>query len=124
VAVDSVLLTRRIVGQPAMERYIPMEFRPRPLMETDADVLQGVSDISATVFHPVGTAAMGQGPKAVADHELRVRCVERLRVADASIMPSITSGNTNAPTIMIDEKAADLILKAAYAGAVHSLALT
>ena len=113
VAVESVRLTRRIIEQPAMARYSPSEFRPGPMVQEDADIVRAVGDISTTIFHPVGTAAMGQGPKAVVDHQLRVHGVDRLRVADASIMPTITSGNTNAPTIMIGEKAAAMIIEAA-----------
>ncbi|SDR58639.1 Choline dehydrogenase [Rhizobiales bacterium GAS113] len=113
VAVESVRLTRRIIEQPAMARFCPSEFRPGPSIQTDADIVRAVGDISTTIFHPVGTAAMGQGPEAVVDHELRVRGVDRLRVADASIMPTITSGNTNAPTIMIGEKAAAMIIEGA-----------
>jgi choline dehydrogenase len=113
VAVEAVRLTRRIIEQPALARYSPSEFRPGPLMQTDADIVQAVGDISTPVFHAVGTAAMGSGPEAVVDHELRVHGVDGLRVADASIMPTITSGNTNAPSIMIGEKAAAMILEAA-----------
>src|SRR6266853_2081449 len=113
VAVESVRLTRRIIEQPAMARYSPSEFRPGPSIQADADIVRAVGDISTTIFHPVGTAAMGSGPEAVVDHELRVHRVDGLRVADASIMPTITSGNTNAPSIMIGEKAAAMILEAA-----------
>ena len=113
VAVESVRLTRRIIEQPAMARYSPSEFRPGPMVQEDADIVWAVGDISTTIFHPVGTAAMGRGPEAVVDQELRVHGVDRLRVADASIMPTITSGNTNAPTIMISEKAAAMIVEAA-----------
>ncbi|MFW7267482.1 GMC family oxidoreductase [Gluconacetobacter sp. Hr-1-5] len=113
VAVESVRLTRRIVGQSAMARYQPEEFRPGPSLESDADLEKAVGEISTTIFHPVGTAAMGNGSQAVVDHELRVHGIAGLRVADASIMPRITSGNTNAPTIMIGEKAATMILAAA-----------
>ena len=113
VAVESVRLTRRIIEQPAMARYSPSEFRPGPSIQADADIVRAVGDISTTIFHPVGTAAMGSGPEAVVDHELRVHGVDGLRVADASIMPTITSGNTNAPSIMIGEKAAAMILEAA-----------
>jgi choline dehydrogenase-like flavoprotein len=105
-------LTRRIIEQPAMARFSPSEFRPRCAIQTDADIVRAVGDISTTIFHPVGTAAMGQGRATVVDHELRVHGVDCLRVADASIMPTITSGNTNAPTIMIGEKAATMILEA------------
>jgi choline dehydrogenase len=113
VAVESVRLTRRIIEQPALAHFAPSEFRPGPLAQTDEDIVRTVGDISTTIFHSAGTAAMGIGPGAVVDPELRVYGVERLRIADASIMPTITSGNTNAPTIMIGEKAATMILKAA-----------
>jgi choline dehydrogenase len=113
VAVESVRLTRRIIEQPAMVRYSPSEFGPGPSIQADADIVRAVGDISTTIFHPVDTAAMGSGPEAVVDHELRVHGVDGLRVADASIMPTITSGNTNAPSIMIGEKAAAMILEAA-----------
>ena len=113
VAVEAVRLTRQIIEQPAMARFSPTEFRPGPSVQADADIVRAVGDISTTIFHPVGTAAMGSGPQAVVDQELRVHGVDCLRVADASIMPTITSGNTNAPTMMIGEKAAAMILAAA-----------
>jgi len=118
VAVESVRLTRRIIEQPAMARYSPSEFRPGPSIQADADIVRAVGDISTTIFHPVGTAAMGSGSEAVVDHELRVHGVDGLRVADASIMPTITSGNTNAPSTMIGEKAAAMIIEAAARPAV------
>ena len=110
VAVESVRLTRRIVAQPALARFSPSEFRPGPSFQTDADVERALGDISTTIFHPVGTAAMGDGAAAVVDRELRVHGVEALRIADASVMPTITSGNTNAPSMMIGERAAAMIL--------------
>jgi choline dehydrogenase len=113
VAVESVRLTRRIVQQPAMARFSPTEFRPGPAAQGFADIVQAVGEISTTIFHSAGTAAMGSGPEAVVDHQLRVHGVEGLRIADASIMPTITSGNTNAPSIMIGEKAAAMIAEAA-----------
>jgi choline dehydrogenase len=113
VAVEAVRLTRRIIEQPAMARFSPTEFRPGPSIQADADIVRAVGEISTSIFHSAGTAAMGSGPKAVVDHELRVHGVEGLRVADASIMPTITSGNTNAPSIMIGEKAAAMIAEAA-----------
>jgi len=79
VAVEAVRLTRRIIEQPALARYSPSEFRPGPLMQTDADIVQAVGDISTPVFHAVGTAAMGSGPEAVVDHELRVHGVDDLQ---------------------------------------------
>ena len=96
-----------------MARFSPTEFRPGPSVQADDDIVRAVGEISPTIFHPFGTAAMGNGPKAVVDHALRVHGVEGLRVADASIMPTITSGNTNAPTLMIGEKAAAMIAEAA-----------
>jgi choline dehydrogenase-like flavoprotein len=112
-AIDAVRITRRIVGQPALARYRPEEVRPAPPAESDQDLAREIGRISSSIFHPVGTAAMGQGPQAVVDAELRVHGIGGLRVIDASIMPVITSGNTNAPTMMIAEKGADLVLKAA-----------
>ena len=109
VAVEAVKLTRAIVAQPALARYRPVEFRPGPEAAEDAAILGAVGDIATSIFHPVGTAAMG----AVVDPELRVRGVGKLRVIDASVMPTITSGNTNAPTMMIAEKGAELVLAAA-----------
>jgi choline dehydrogenase len=116
VAAESVRLTRRIIEQPAMARYSPSEFRPGLSIQADADIVRAVGDISTTIFHPVGTAAMGSGSEAIVDHELRVHGVDGLR--DASIMPTITSGNTNAPSIMIGEKAAGMIIEAAARPAV------
>jgi choline dehydrogenase len=113
VAIESVRLTRKIMAQPAMARFSPVEFRPGPSIQGDADIIRAVGDISTTIFHSAGTVAMGTGPEGVVDHQLRVHGVDRLRVADASIMPTITSGNTNAPSIMIGEKAAAMILEAA-----------
>lgn len=109
VAVEAVKITRRIVAQPALARYQPVEFRPGPACDSDKDIATAVGDISTSIFHPVGTAAMGSGPRAVVDAQLRVHGIDGLRVADASIMPSITSGNTNAPVMMIAEKAARMI---------------
>ncbi|HYP64155.1 MAG TPA: GMC oxidoreductase, partial [Acidocella sp.] len=105
VALEAVKTTRRIVSQPAMARYKPVEFRPGSTND-DAELLQGIGNISSSIFHPVGTAAMGS----VVDAQLRVQGVEKLRVVDASVMPNITSGNTNAPVMMIAEKAAAMIL--------------
>lgn len=112
VAIEAVKLTRGIVAQPALARYKPVEFRPGPEAITDAGIAEAVGRISASIFHPVGTCAMGSGTQAVVDAELRVRGVARLRVVDASVMPTITSGNTNAPTMMIAEKGAAMILAA------------
>ncbi len=115
VAVDSLKLTRRIVGQPALAAYRPVEHSPGPAAATDADLLRAAGQLGTTIFHPAGTAAMGpdHDPRAVLDGALRVRGVAGLRVVDASAMPRITSGNTNSPTVMIAEKGAALIRAAA-----------
>ncbi|WP_459616174.1 GMC family oxidoreductase [Bordetella sp. 2513F-2] len=115
VAADSIRLTRRIASQPALARYAPEEWRPGPQWQSDAELAQAAADIGTTIFHPVGTCRMGPDANAVVDAQLRVHGVEGLRVVDASIMPSITSGNTNSPTLMIAEKGAQLIRAAARA---------
>lgn len=109
VAVDALRLTRRIMAAPALTRYAPREWRPGGEVTTDADLLNAARDLGTTIFHPVGTCKMGRDPMAVVDDQLRVHGVKGLRVIDASIMPTITSGNTNAPTLMIAEKAAAMI---------------
>ncbi len=111
VAADSIRLTRRIVSQPALRRYLPTEFFPGPHYETDEELATAAGDIGTTIFHPVGTCRMGPAgdPQSVVDADLRVHGIERLRVVDSAIMPRITSGNTCSPTIMIAEKAAGLI---------------
>lgn len=109
VAVDALRLTRRIVAAPALQRYQPEEWLPGPQAQTDEGLAQAAGDIGTTIFHPVGTCKMGADPQAVVDARLRVHGIEGLRVVDASIMPVITSGNTNAPTTMIAEKGSDMI---------------
>jgi len=109
VAADSIRLTRRIVGQKALKKYAPEEFRPGNAHQSDEELAKVAGDISTTIFHPVGTAKMGSDAMAVVDERLRVLGLEGLRVVDASVMPSITSGNTNSPVIMIAEKASDMI---------------
>ena len=109
VAVEAVRITRAIVAQAALAPYHPVEFRPGPELASDAELAVAAGRIATTIFHPVGTAAMGSGARAVVDAQLQVHGVGRLRVADASVMPTITSGNTNAPTMMIAEKAAMMI---------------
>lgn len=112
VAADAIRLTRRIVQQPALQRFQPVEFRPGPELQSDEDLARAAGDIGTTIFHPVGTCRMGSDEEAVVDPALRVVGVEGLRIADASVMPTITSGNTNAPTLMIAEKAAAMIVAA------------
>ena len=115
VAADSLRVTRRIVKQPALAKYEPQEWRPGAQFESDDDLARLAGDIATTIFHPVGTTRMGvhNDPMAVVDSQLRVRGVARLRVVDAGVMPTITSGNTNSPTLMLAERAADWILQAA-----------
>jgi choline dehydrogenase len=110
VAVDGMRFTRRIMKSNALRKYEPVEFRPGPEVETDQDLEKAAGELGTTIFHPVGTCKMGSDPRAVVDDCLRVHGVERLRVVDASIMPRITSGNTNAPTYLIAEKGARMIL--------------
>ncbi len=109
IAARAIRLTRRIMGQAAMARYRPEEFRPGPEHETDAALATAAGDIGTTIFHPVGTVRMGADAGAPLDPALRLRALDGLRVVDASVMPTITSGNTNAPVIMIAEKAAEVI---------------
>ncbi|MGI9388663.1 MAG: GMC family oxidoreductase, partial [Boseongicola sp.] len=109
VAADAIKLTRRIVSQAALQKFQPEEFRPGPDVHRDEDLAAAAGDIGTTIFHPVGTCRMGSDEAAVVDPRLRVVGVEGLRVADASVMPTITSGNTNSPTLMIAEKAAAMI---------------
>ena len=112
VAADSLRVTRRIVAQPALAKYQPEEWKPGVQFQTDEDLARLAGDIATTIFHPVGTAKMGADgdPMAVVDARLRVRdgrggVIAGLRVVDASVMPTITSGNTNSPTLMLAEKA-------------------
>jgi len=111
VAADAIRVTRNIVSQPALQKLRPEEFRPGAHIHTeDTDgLVKSAGEISTTIFHPVGTCRMGGDDEAVVDSRLRVNGVEGLRVIDASIMPTITSGNTNSPTLMIAEKGADMI---------------
>src|SRR5262245_7641461 len=111
VAADAIRITRHIVSRPALARYHPQEFRPGGEVEGDEALARAAGDIGTTIFHPVGTCMMGEDENAVVDARLRVRGIKGLRVADASVMPTITSGNTNSPTLMIAEKAAAMILE-------------
>ena len=109
VAAQAVRYTRNIVNQPALAKYKPQEFKPGLELETQEDLVKAAGDISSTIFHPIGTCKMGDDPMAVVDGRLRVHGLRGLRVVDASIMPTITSGNTNSPTLMIAEKASEMI---------------
>jgi len=111
VAADSLRLTRRIAAQPALARYKPRELKPGPQYDSDDDLARLAGDIGTTIFHPVGTCKMGRAddPMAVVDPRLAVRGIAGLHIADGSVMPTITSGNTNSPILMIAERAADWI---------------
>jgi choline dehydrogenase len=109
VAIDGMRFTRRIMAARALARYEPEEWKPGPAVASDADLLRAAGNLGTTIFHPVGTCRMGPDPLAVVDDRLRVHGLAGLRVVDASVMPRITSGNTNAPTVMIAEKGAELI---------------
>ena len=111
VAAQSIKLARKIISQPAMKKYNPKEYAPGIQFQSEDELKKVAGDIGTTIFHPVGTCAMGTNVSSVTDSNLKVRGVEGLRVADASVMPTITSGNTNAPTLMIAEKASEMILK-------------
>jgi choline dehydrogenase-like flavoprotein len=113
VAVESLRLARKIAAQAPLARFHPQEFRPGPQAQTDEELLQAAAALATTIFHPVGTAAMGPAddPRAVLDERLRVRGIQGLRVIDASAMPRIPSGNTNSPTLMIAEKGAAMVIE-------------
>jgi choline dehydrogenase len=107
---DGMKLIRRFAETPALSRWIKAEHDPGPTCTSDDDLVDFLRNKGFTVYHPAGTCKMGSDPEAVVDQELRVHGVQNLRVVDASVMPVVTSGNTNAPVIMIAEKAADAIL--------------
>jgi choline dehydrogenase len=112
VAVDGMRFTRRIMSAKALARYQPEEYRPGVAVEKERDLEKAAGELGTTIFHPVGTCRMGNDAMAVVDDELRVRGVGRLRVIDASVMPRITSGNTNAPTYVIAEQGARHVIRA------------
>jgi choline dehydrogenase len=111
VAVNALRLTRRIAAAPALARYAPQEILPGLQFQTEEELQRAAGQVGTTIFHPVGTCRMGttDDPAAVVDTRLRVIGVEGLRVVDASVMPMITSGNTNSPTLMIAERASEMI---------------
>ncbi|MED5606969.1 GMC family oxidoreductase [Pseudomonas sp. JH-2] len=110
VAADAIRLTRRIAAAPALARFRPEEYKPGPDFQTEEDLQRAAADIGTTIFHPAGTCRMGSGPNAVVDSQLRVHGIPGLRIADASIMPALTSGNSCSPVLVIAEKAARMIL--------------
>jgi choline dehydrogenase len=116
VAVDGMRFTRRIMAAKALAKYQPEEFRPGLQINEDRDLEGAAGELGTTIFHPIGSCKMGSDPQAVVDDRLRVHGVARLRVIDASIMPRITSGNTNAPTYVIAEKGAAAVLDALRRG--------
>ncbi len=109
VAVDSIRFTRQIMAAQALAKYAPEEVKPGPGADSDAELGRAAGDLGTTIFHPVGTCKMGHDPMAVVDDRLHLHGVTGLRVVDASIMPRVTSGNTHAPTVMIAERAAEMI---------------
>jgi choline dehydrogenase len=113
--VAGMQLLRRVMGQPAIARYIDEELMPGAKLQSDADLLEFAKAKGTTVFHPTSTCRMGSDVTAVVDERLRVHGFQALRVADASIMPTVVSGNTNAACVMIGEKASDMILEDARA---------
>ena len=117
IAADSLRVTRRIMAQPAMRKYRPEEFKPGVQFQTDDELAKLAGEIATTIFHPVGTTKMGRldDPMAVVDARLKVIGIDGLRVVDAGVMPLITSGNTNSPTLMIAERAAQWIIQQAAA---------
>ena len=110
-ALEGLKFTRRIMAAKALQRFLPEELKPGVDVMSDEDLQRAAADLGTTIFHPVGTCRMGKDDEAVVDDELRVKGIQGLRVIDASVMPTITSGNTNAPTMMIAEKGASAILK-------------
>ena len=110
VAARSMQMTREIMAAPALARYAPQEWRPGPMARTEEALVRAAGDLGSTIFHPVGTCRMGHDADAVVDDRLRVHGISGLRVIDASVMPRITSGNTNAPTYMIAERGAEFLL--------------
>ena len=118
VAADSLKLTRKIAAAPALQKYRPEECKPGVQYQTEEELYKAAGEIGTTIFHPVGTCKMGRDDDALAvvDSKLRVRGVAGLRVVDASVMPTITSGNTNSPTVMIAERAAEFIRAARKSG--------
>ena len=110
VAIDSIKFTRHIMSANALKQFSPEEILPGPHLQTDEEILKAAGELGTTIFNPVGTCKMGNDSSSVVDSELKVHGIRNLRVVDASVMPTITSGNTNAPTMMIAERAAEFII--------------
>ena len=115
IVIGGIRVARRIAAAPSLAPHIVSEFVPGEDYRSDAELLEAARRFSQSIYHPAGTCKMGRDPLAVVDDRLRVHGLARLRVVDASIMPELVSGNTNAPVIMIAEKAADMILEDAAA---------
>ena len=113
--IEGVRIARKLLSAPDFDRFQESELYPGEEAQTDDEILEFLRERAETIYHPIGTCKMGSDDRAVVDDQLRVHGLEGLRVVDASVMPAITSGNTNSPTLMIAEKAADLI-KQAWAG--------
>jgi choline dehydrogenase len=111
VAIDSLKLTRKIFQAQSLSIFNPKEYKPGIETQSDEALLKAAGDLGTTIFHPVGTCKMGSDEMSVVDNKLKVHGLQGIRVADASIMPTIVSGNTCSPVIMIAEKAADMILQ-------------
>jgi choline dehydrogenase len=111
IAIDGLKFTRKIMASDAMAPFEPEEWRPGAHIQSEADLAKAAGDLGTTIFHPVGTCKMGSDDMAVVNDRLKVHGINKLRIVDASIMPTITSGNTNAPTVMIAEKGAEFILQ-------------
>ena len=111
VAIDAIKVARKIAAAPSLKNHVVDEYVPGRQFQSDDELLEAARQYSQTIYHPTSSCKMGQDNLAVVDSHLKVHGLEKLRIADASIMPEIVSGNTNAPTIMIGEKAADMILE-------------
>ena len=121
-SIAALRLARRIAEQPALKALIVREVRPGPEAQSDEALLEHIARLGATSYHPIGTCKMGSDAMAVVDHELRVHGIKGLRVADASIMPTMVSSNTNAPSFLIGERCAEFLLRDAGANVASDLA--
>ena len=117
-AVESIKYARRLAATDALRPYIESEYKPGAAVQSDSEILEFARENGATIFHPTGTCKMGSDGMAVTDASLRVHGIAGLRVVDCSIMPTLVSGNTHAPAVMIAEKASDMILQAAGTGSM------